>query len=54
MARKCICCEEVIDENVSFESDDEEIFEAVMLDVMNNDICVECALTNAVIDQCQK
>lgn len=54
MSTKCQSCGDPIDDNVTFKSDDEEIFEAVMFDVMNKDICVECALTNAVIDQCQK
>lgn len=54
MSRKCKCCGDRIDENVTFQSDDEEIFKAVMFDVMNKDICIECALTNAVIEQWQK
>lgn len=51
MNKICKSCDEEIDERVSFECDDEEIFEAVIELTMDGDICIECALTNAVMDK---
>jgi hypothetical protein len=49
--RRCECCEEEIDARQSFECDDEEIFEAVISKTKQRNLCIECALTSAVIEQ---
>lgn len=49
--RNCTVCPDIIDGNASFESDDEEIFEAVMREINEKDICVECAMANALMNQ---
>lgn len=49
----CESCGDEIPRGETFESDDEEIFDKVMEMVMEQDICVECALTSAVIEQTQ-
>lgn len=49
----CKSCEEEIPRDRAFESDDEEIFEKVMKLVSDEDVCIECVLTTAVIDQTQ-
>jgi hypothetical protein len=49
----CESCGDEIPRGETFESDDEEIFEKVMVLTSERDICLECALTSAVIEQTQ-